>query len=170
MNAGAHRQATSDVFLSAQVLLPNGTSKQLSVDEMQFSYRTSILQQQHSIVTQATFQLCPDSTAQEVTAETRNFLNYRHTTQPYDLPSCGSVFRNPTDCRAGWLIEQTGLKGHQIGQAQVSQRHANFIVNLKQATAQNIFDLIGDVQQRVDDRWSVRLHPEVKILGEFQTH
>ncbi|MGB3614557.1 MAG: UDP-N-acetylmuramate dehydrogenase [Elainellaceae cyanobacterium] len=167
MNAGAHRQATSDIFLDAQVLLSNGTLQQRNADEMQFDYRTSVLQQQPSLVIQATFQLYPDSTPQQVTAETREFLDYRHTTQPYDLPSCGSVFRNPTAYKAGWLIEQTGLKGYQIGQAQVSQRHANFIVNLKQATAQNIFDLIADVQQRVEDRWSVKLHPEVKLLGEF---
>ncbi len=167
MNAGAHRRSTADIFLNAEVILPDGTVQRLGVDQMQFDYRTSILQQQQSLVTQATFQLSPGFDPQRVTAETREYLNYRHTTQPYDLPSCGSVFRNPSSHKAGWLIEQTGLKGWQIGQAQVSERHANFIVNLKRATAQDIFNLIAHVQQQVESRWSVWLHPEVRLLGEF---
>jgi UDP-N-acetylmuramate dehydrogenase len=84
------------------------------------------------------------------------------------LPSCGSVFRNPTPHKAGWLIEQTGLKGYQIGGAQVAQRHANFILNCGGAKASDIFQLIRYVQEQVEKRWSVLLEPEVKIIGDFQ--
>jgi UDP-N-acetylmuramate dehydrogenase len=79
------------------------------------------------------------------------------------------VFRNPGPQTAGWLIEQTGLKGHRIGGAQVAQRHANFILNCGGATASDIFQLIRHVQQQVEQHWSLCLEPEVKMLGEFQS-
>lgn len=167
MNAGAHRQATADVLLSAQVLQPDGTFKQMTATDLQFDYRTSVLQQQPGFVTQASFQLTPGIEPKQITTTTREFLNYRHTTQPYDMPNCGSVFRNPKGDKAGRLIEQSGLKGYQVGGAQVSQRHANFIVNLGQATAQNILDVITHVRDRVESEWSITLHREVKLLGEF---
>lgn len=116
---------------------------------------------------QATLQLEPGGDPQEVLELTRQNLAYRKSTQPYHLPSCGSVFRNPNPYKAGWLIEQSGLKGFQIGQAQVSQRHANFIVNTSGATATDIFYLIRYVQERVKDKWELELEPEVKMLGEF---
>ncbi|MGF1514540.1 MAG: UDP-N-acetylmuramate dehydrogenase [Elainellaceae cyanobacterium] len=169
MNAGAHRVSTADVFLSAEVISADGVRQRMDAEQLQFDYRTSILQKQPGLVTQATFQLQPGADPQQVIAKTRDFLNYRHTTQPYDLPSCGSVFRNPTSHKAGWLIEHAGLKGYQIGQAQVSERHANFIVNLKQASAQDIFNLISHVQQQVEQRWAIKLHPEVRLLGDFGT-
>ncbi|MEM9816485.1 MAG: UDP-N-acetylenolpyruvoylglucosamine reductase, partial [Cyanobacteria bacterium P01_D01_bin.6] len=94
-------------------------------------------------------------------------LKKRRSTQPYHLPSCGSVFRNPLPHTAGWLIEQTGLKALQIGQAQVSPMHANFIVNVGGATAENVLSLIRSVQNRVEEKWDIRLHPEVRLLGSF---
>jgi UDP-N-acetylmuramate dehydrogenase len=101
-------------------------------------------------------------------ASTRLHLEKRHSTQPYNLPSCGSVFRNPEPLKAGWLIEQAGLKGYQIGGAQVAQMHANFILNCGHATASDIFALINYVQEQVSNRWNVDLYPEVKMLGQFQ--
>jgi len=94
-------------------------------------------------------------------------LNQRRNSQPYNKPSCGSVFRNPKDQAAGWLIEQTGLKGYQVGGAQVAHRHANFILNCGQATAQDIYNVIQNVQEKVEQQWSILLQPEVKLLGEF---
>ncbi|NEQ24058.1 MAG: UDP-N-acetylenolpyruvoylglucosamine reductase, partial [Microcoleus sp. SIO2G3] len=121
------------------------------------------------LVTQATFQLQPGADPQQVLAETTAHLDQRRATQPYHLPSCGSVFRNPGVHTAGWFVEQTGLKGYQIGGAQVAQRHANFILNCGDATATDIFQLIRYVQAKVEERWSVRLEPEVKMLGEFSS-
>ena len=91
----------------------------------------------------------------------------RKQSQPYDKPSCGSVFRNPKPQAAGWLIEQLGLKGYQIGGAQVAHRHANFIINAGNAKAQDVFNLIQHVQEQVGQHWSILLHPEVKVLGNF---
>ncbi|MFP3386655.1 hypothetical protein R0J92_24740, partial [Tritonibacter sp. SIMBA_163] len=78
-----------------------------------------------------------------------------------------SVFRNPTNQAAGWLIEQAGLKGYQVGGAQVAHRHANFILNCGQAKAQDIYQIIEHIQEKVEQQWSILLQPEVKLLGEF---
>lgn len=168
MNAGAHGGCTADRLVNAHVLLPNGTTRILTRDDLQYRYRTSALQGRGWLVTQATFQLEPDADPSVVTATTSAHLNHRRTTQPYHMPSCGSVFRNPVNYKAGWLIEQTGLKGYQIGGAQVAERHANFILNCGGATASDIFQLIRHVQRTVEQHWSLQLEPEVKILGDFQ--
>lgn len=167
MNAGAHQSCTADVLVNAQVLTENGTLQFLSSEGLGFQYRTSMLQNSRLLVTQATFQLNIGGIPENVLSDTREHLKKRHATQPYHLPSCGSVFRNPASHTAGWLIEQTGLKGHQIGGAQVARRHANFILNLGDATANDIFNLIHHVQECVEHQWSLLLHPEVKLIGEF---
>jgi UDP-N-acetylmuramate dehydrogenase len=167
MNAGAHRSDTAGILVQADVLSANGKLEVLSPEQLGYRYRTSILQSGGRLVIQATFQLQPGANPEQVLATTAAHLEQRRTTQPYHLPSCGSVFRNPDARAAGWLIEQTGLKGYQIGGAQVAHRHANFILNCGGATASDIFQLIRYVQQQVEQRWSVRLEPEVKMLGEF---
>lgn len=168
MNAGAHGGCVAESLVNAHVLLPDGNIKILTPEEMGYAYRTSILQGKDWLVTQATFQLAPGFDPDQVTADTASHLDQRRTTQPYHMPSCGSVFRNPGEYKAGWLIEQSGLKGYQIGGAQVAQRHANFILNCGSATASDIFQVIRHVQREVQERWLLRLEPEVRILGEFQ--
>lgn len=167
MNAGAHLNCTSDIFVEAHGISDDRTIKVFRPADLEFGYRTSSLQHSSFLITQARFQLKPGFDPQEVMNDTRSHLKKRHATQPYHLPSCGSVFRNPSSHAAGWLIEQTGLKGYQIGGAQVAQRHANFILNLGDATANDIFNLIQEVQQQVEEKWSLLLHPEVKFVGEF---
>ncbi|MEM7555744.1 MAG: UDP-N-acetylmuramate dehydrogenase [Cyanobacteria bacterium P01_A01_bin.84] len=168
MNAGAHKGCIADILVSAEVLSSDGTLQTLSREELDYSYRTSILQGSDRIVTQATFKLHPGAEAAQLQAITKQHQQHRLSTQPYNLPSCGSVFRNPNPYAAGWLIEQTGLKGFQIGNAQVAELHANFIVNCGGAKAADVFNLIRHVQNKVQQRWSVLLHPEVKMIGEFQ--
>ncbi len=167
MNAGAHRSCMADILVNTRVLGLDNAQVTLNPENLGYAYRTSNLQGGQQFVTQATLQLAPGSEAQTVLAVTEAHLEQRRRSQPYHLPSCGSVFRNPLSHSAGWLIEQTGLKGHQIGGAQVAQRHANFILNCGGATATDIFNLIHHVQQNVDQQWSLRLHPEVKMIGEF---
>ena len=168
MNAGAHNSCIADMLVSAQVLSPDGTLETLTPEQLGYSYRTSLLQGGDRIVTQATLQLAPGADPAKVVAITREHKKHRLSTQPYNFPSCGSVFRNPKPYSAGWLIEQTGLKGYQIGGAQVAQLHANFIVNRGGAKASDIFCLIRHIQYQVQERWSINLEPEVKMLGEFQ--
>ena len=169
MNAGAHGSDTQEILVSTEVLNPDGSLEILTPEQLQFQYRTSVLQVDSRIVTQATFQLQPGYDPQAVRAETSADLEQRRASQPYHLPSCGSVFRNPQPKSAGWLIENSGLKGFKMGQAEVAERHANFILNCGGATASDIFKLIRHIQSIVDDKWSLKLRPEVQILGDFQT-
>lgn len=167
MNAGAHKGCMSDVLLSALVAYSDGEIAELTNQDLKYSYRTSILQQKQAMVISATLKLQGGETKEEMMLSTNKNFQHRKNTQPYDKPSCGSVFRNPDTKSAGWLIEQTGLKGYQIGNAQVSHRHANFILNLGSANAKDIHDLIYHVQEEVSNRWSIHLHPEVKFIGKF---
>ncbi|MGK7933165.1 MAG: UDP-N-acetylmuramate dehydrogenase [Microcystaceae cyanobacterium] len=167
MNAGAHEGCAADALVKAVVMSPNGTIETLTSNQLDYDYRTSNLQGGQKIVLEATFQLKTGFEREAVKAESTHNLHRRKNTQPYDKPSCGSVFRNPYPQAAGRLIEELGLKGYQIGDAQVSERHANFIVNCGQAKAADVFRLIRHVQEKVDDQWNLWLKPEVKMLGEF---
>lgn len=184
MNAGAQGHCVADILVNTQVFGAAGAAAQgsasgnssrqkntiatLAPEQLQYSYRTSMLQGEGRLVTQATFQLRPGADPQAVMERTSHNLDYRKSTQPYHLPSCGSVFRNPLpDRAAGWLIENSGLKGYQIGFAQVAQRHANFIVNQGGATAADVFQVLHHVQAQVWEKWSLMLEPEVRILGDF---
>ncbi|YAI82590.1 MAG: UDP-N-acetylmuramate dehydrogenase [cyanobacterium endosymbiont of Rhopalodia sterrenbergii] len=169
MNAGAHYQCAADCLVSVVVVSTDGTLETLTSKDLNYSYRTSSLQGAEKLVLEATFQLKMGFSRQEVMATTQHNLQQRKNSQPYDKPSCGSVFRNPTSHAAGWLIEQLGLKGYRIGNAEISHRHANFILNCGQAKAQDIFRLIYHAQEQVEASWSLLLEPEVKLLGEFST-
>ncbi|HHP7231163.1 MAG TPA: UDP-N-acetylmuramate dehydrogenase [Xenococcaceae cyanobacterium] len=167
MNAGAHQQCLGDILVSATTLAPDGSIEQLSPQELQYAYRTSKLQGTNKLVIRAVLQLQPGFAKTDLMQLSSTNLTQRKNTQPYHLPSCGSVFRNPQPRAAGWLIEQLGLKGYKIGDAEISHRHANFILNCGTATASDIFQLIRYVQEKVEYHWSVALEPEVKLVGEF---
>lgn len=167
MNAGAHGGCMADCLVSAQVLGADGIEL-WTPEQLDYGYRHSSVQGSDYIVLSTTLQMEPGWDPELVKAQTNQALRARKTTQPYDLPSCGSVFRNPLPESAGHLIEAMGLKGYRIGGAKVAERHANFILNCGDAKAQDIFFLIRHVQEMVRDRFSLNLHPEVKMLGEFQ--
>jgi UDP-N-acetylmuramate dehydrogenase len=167
MNAGAQGGCTADWLHSVRLLDPHnpGQTVEWSAAELAFGYRQSRLQQEPLIVLSARFRLDPGHDPSAITARTSANLLSRTSTQPYQQPSCGSVFRNPEPQKAGALIEALGLKGLQIGGAQVSPVHANFIVNTGGATAADIDALIAAVQRRVHQAHGIHLHPEVKRLG-----
>lgn len=167
MNAGAHGGETADILVDAEVASPDGTVAVLKPEDLGFRYRTSDLQGGDRIVTTATFQLSPGHSPADIKAATATDLKSRRETQPYHLPNCGSVFRNPPRNSAGRLIEQAGLKGHQIGQAQTSILHANFIVNLGGAKASDVLALIRHTQSVIRERNGIELETEVKIIGRF---
>ncbi|MEM9507226.1 MAG: UDP-N-acetylmuramate dehydrogenase [Cyanobacteria bacterium P01_E01_bin.35] len=167
MNAGAHASCLADILVSATVLSPDGQISELKPEDLAYSYRTSNLQGGKQMVVRAKMQLEPGHTKTEIMELSQQNWTQRKTTQPYHLPSCGSVFRNPQPHAAGRLIEQLGLKGFKIGDAQIAHRHANFILNCGTATAKDIFELIRYAQEKVEYHWSVSLEPEVKLLGEF---
>ena len=164
MNAGAYGGQLSDALIDARVLL-DGEVKTLTVDDMQMGYRTSLPLREGGIVISARFALTPDD-PEAIAARMRELNARRRDKQPLNHPSAGSTFKRPEGYFAGALIEQAGLKGRRVGGAQVSEKHAGFIVNTGGATATDILTLIGVVQDEVLARFGVRLETEVRILGE----
>jgi UDP-N-acetylmuramate dehydrogenase len=164
MNAGAYGGQLSDVLIDARVLL-DGAVRTLNVEQMQMGYRTSLPLRQGGIVISARFALTPDD-PEAIAARMRALNARRRDKQPLNYPSAGSTFKRPEGYFAGALIEQAGLKGKSAGGAQVSEKHAGFIVNTGEATAADILALISTVQEEVAARFGVRLETEVRILGE----
>ncbi|MBH0333495.1 UDP-N-acetylmuramate dehydrogenase [Brevibacillus brevis] len=165
MNAGAHGSDLSRILIDAEILFENGESKVLSNEELSFSYRTSLLQKQKGIVLEARFQLRTGD-RKEIAATLAVNKERRRNTQPLQMPCAGSVFRNPPNDHAGRLIEAAGLKGYQIGGAQVSEKHSNFIVNCGGATAADVLTLINHVRSTILEKNGIDLHPEVLVVGE----
>jgi UDP-N-acetylmuramate dehydrogenase len=170
MNAGAQGGCTADWLHSIQVIDPERPDQPfvLEARDLAFAYRHSRLQDETLLVLSARFRLSPGHDPAAITATTSANLHSRTKSQPYQQPSCGSVFRNPEPRKAGQLIEELGLKGLSVGGAQVSPLHANFIVNTGAATAADIDTLVGLVQDKVLGKYGILLHPEVKRLG-FQS-
>jgi UDP-N-acetylmuramate dehydrogenase len=169
MNAGAQGGCTAEVLESITVIDPRRPDAPFVLHnrDLDYAYRHSRLQQEALVVLSARFRLQPGQDPAVVSRLTSANLHSRTSTQPYQQPSCGSVFRNPEPSKAGQLIEALGLKGLSIGGAQVSPIHANFIVNTGRASAEEIERLIGEVQRRVQQAHGIALHPEVKRLGPF---
>ncbi len=170
MNAGAQGGCTAERLVDATLLDPQrgGEPFRLSAAELDFAYRHSRLQREPLVVLSARFQLESGHDPAAVGRRTSANLHSRTSSQPYQQPSCGSVFRNPEPRKAGQLIEALGLKGLSLGGAQVSPIHANFIVNTGGARAAEIAQLIALVQRRVAETHGIALHPEVQRLGRFE--
>jgi len=141
----------------------DGTVRQVTRDQMRFSYRYTAVDP--GIITDVVMQF-PKVPPAEAYERIRTTLQYRNTTQEVRLPSAGCAFKNPPGLGAGRLIDQAGLKGVRIGDAQVSRRHANFIVNLGRATCDDVLSLMEHIQRRVRHQFGVMLDPEVRLVGE----
>ena len=165
MNAGAYDGEMAKVVTSVRVMDREGKISELKASELAFAYRHTALQNSGLIVTSVTCVLQPDE-ADSIAAKMADFSQRRISKQPLELPSAGSMFKRPPGYFAGTLIDQTGLKGYTVGGAQVSTKHAGFVVNVGGATAQDVLQLISDVQSKVFAAHGVRLEPEVLVLGE----
>ena len=163
MNAGAYGSEMKDVLVSATVL-DRGEENQMTLKELDMSYRTSRVLRENMIVTGAVLELKKDD-CDAIRARIDDFTARRRAKQPLNMPSAGSTFKRPEGYFAGALIEGCGLKGASVGGAQVSTMHAGFIVNAGGATAKDILDLIELVRQKVHAENGVWLEPEVRILG-----
>ena len=163
MNAGAHGAEVRDILAWVEGFTLEGDPVRVDREEITFTYRKAIYPLE-IVVTQVVFKLT-EGNPSDLRAKREAYRERRLATQPKGK-SVGSVFMNPPGDHAGRLIEAAGLKGHRIGGAQVSEKHANFILNDHDASARDIEALIREIQQRVLDRFGVHLHTEVKILGE----
>lgn len=169
MNAGAHGREIKDCLVTATIHdLGGGGSISRSVTDLEMSYRHSNLSDEH-LVMDATFTLEPASAA-EVKERTESYRAHRAATQPAAVQNAGSVFRNPSGDHAGRLVEATGLKGFRVGGASVSELHANFFIAGDGASAQDVFDLVGEVRSRVAAAHGVDLVPEIRFVGAFEAH
>ena len=165
MNAGAYKSCLSEVVKSVKVLDECLIVVELSKDEMDFSYRHSIIQDHPKwIVLEATFVL-ENKSVEEINETLDKRKERRMSTQPWNKPSAGSVFRNPEGNAAWKLIDDAKLRGYEIGGAQVSPKHSNFIVNNGYASAKDIYDLIFYVQKTVQEQSGVLLKPEVRFIN-----
>lgn len=166
MNAGAHGSETKDVVAWADIMDVTGEVRRYDNAALRFGYRSSILKDNPRLIAVAAGFLLTPGAAEEMLQRKTAWAMRRTSTQPLSMPNCGSVFRNPAGTHAGYLIETAGLKGLQKGGAQISPKHANFIVNLGQAKAVDVLWLMHHAQETVRTLYGIELETEVRIVGE----
>lgn len=164
MNAGAYGGEMKDVVVRVDGILPDGTEMSLSGEEMQFGYRRSAVKDLNLIVTEVTVELAEGDPA-AIRAKMSELNRQRAEKQPLDVPSAGSTFKRPEGFYAAALIDQCGLKGYSVGGAQVSMKHAGFLVNSGDSS-RDYLELVRTVQRIVRERAGVELEPEIRIIGE----
>lgn len=166
MNAGAYGGEMKDVLEEVTVLTKEGEILTLNKEELELGYRTSIIGRKGYIALEVVLRL-KEKNADEIRAYMNELREKRVTKQPLEYASAGSTFKRPEGHFAGQLIEQAGLRGFQVGDAQVSEKHCGFVINRGQATAKDVMDLMREVSAKVEEKFGVTLEPEVKRLGEF---
>ena len=165
MDAGAYGGEMKDVVERVCHLTPQGEEGSARGEELQFSYRRSRYTGGREIITFVEYRLQPGDPAQ-IAAQMEELMARRKEKQPYDMPSAGSVFKRPQGAFAAALIEECGLKGRRVGGAQVSEKHAGFIVNTGGATCADVLALIRQIQEEVYEKRGIRLETEVRVTGE----
>lgn len=166
MNAGAYGGEMKQIVESADVLTADGEVKTLSVEELGMGYRTSVISKKDYVALSAVLKLKRGS-REEIRARMEELKEKRVAKQPLEYGSAGSTFKRPEGYFAGKLIEDAGLRGYRVGDAQVSEKHCGFVINRGSATAAEVARLMEDVADRVEEKFGVRLQPEVKKIGEF---
>jgi UDP-N-acetylmuramate dehydrogenase len=164
MNAGAYDGCMKDVLESSSHITPEGVTETLPAEQLKLGYRTSVYQKNKNLITGAVLKLAPDS-QEKIRNTMDDLMNRRRTKQPLEYPSAGSTFKRPEGHFAGALIEQCGLKGFSVGGAQVSEKHAGFVVNKGGATTADILELGRRVSEKVLNETGVELEMEVKYIG-----
>ena len=165
MNAGAYGGEIGNLVRTVTVVDPKGQVRNLDLELMDFWYRHSVVMEMGDIILSATLELAPDD-PEAIHERIRDLTQKRITKQPLNFPSAGSTFKRPPGYFAAALIDQAGLRGYRVGDAQVSEKHTGFVVNRGHATASEILQLMDDVKTRVHAMSGVWLEPEVRILGE----
>ena len=165
MNAGAYGGEMSQIIVSCRALMPDGALREFSKEELKLGYRTSVFSQNGGIVTSCRMKLQAGD-RETIYGYMRELAGRRTEKQPLNLPSAGSTFKRPEGYFAGKLIQDSGCRGLRVGGARISQKHAGFVVNEADASAEDVIRLIRLVQMRVRDCFGVDLEPEVRIIGE----
>ncbi len=163
MNAGAYESEIKDIITGARAVDETGNIIFLSKEELKLNYRHSIVSERELIITEAVFELAYGD-SDEIEAKMKELAARRTEKQPLEYPSAGSTFKRPEGYFAGKLIEDAGMKGFSVGDAQVSEKHSGFVINRGNATTQDILTLIKKVQEAVYDKFGVMLEMEVKVV------
>ena len=166
MNAGAYGGEIKDVLESAIVLTKDGNIVELASDEMEFGYRTSVVERTGCIVLEGKIRL-RKGIKNEIQTVMDDLMEKRVSKQPLEYPSAGSTFKRPEGYFAGKLIQDAGLKGFRVGGACISEKHSGFVINVDHATAADVMMLMEQVDARVKEQFGVGLEPEVRRIGEF---
>lgn len=166
MNAGAYGSEIKDVLLDVEVIDKDGNLITISNSDLEFGYRTSIITKKDYIVLSARIKL-QRGNSDKIKEKMEELLIARKTKQPLEYPSAGSTFKRPEGYFAGKLIQDAGLKGYRVGGAEVSQKHSGFVINIGNATARDIYNLIRYIQKEVYEKFSISLETEVKFVGDF---
>jgi UDP-N-acetylmuramate dehydrogenase len=164
MNAGTSQGEFGDIVETVTLLAPSGDLVVQPHDEMGFGYRTANVPSGHIVLDARVILRYSD--AEKIKVQVKKIMDQRKALQPWGMPNAGSVFKNPMDEAAGKLIESAGLKGRAVGGAQVSEKHANFIVNTGNAKAADVLALMETIRDKVLEMHRIRLEPEIKIIGE----
>lgn len=166
MNAGAYGGEMKDILVEADVLTEDGDFLTIPVEEMEMSYRTSVVAKKNYTVLGAVLEL-KSGEKEEIQKRMEELKEQRVSKQPLEYPSAGSTFKRPEGYFAGKLIMDAGLRGFTVGGAQVAEKHCGFVINKGNATAMDVCTLMEQVSGKVEEQFGVRLEPEVKMLGDF---
>lgn len=166
MNAGAYDGELKDIVTSVKVCDPNGEIYTLDNSDMEFGYRTSAIKKRPFTVLEVTLELA-NGNADDIRSRMSELAQKRRDKQPLEYPSAGSTFKRPEGYFAGKLIMDAGLRGFSIGGAAVSEKHCGFVVNMGNATAADVYEVIVEVREKVKDKFDVILEPEIVFLGTF---
>ena len=165
MNAGAHGKELKDILKKVTAMDYNGNIHEFTNEECQFSYRNSRFQKEKYIILQATLEL-EKGNSTEIKEKMDEYMQSRKEKQPIEYPNAGSTFKRGEDFVTAKLIDEAGLKGYKIGGAQVSEKHAGFIVNVDNATAKDVIELTDYIKEKIEEKFGKKINLEIQIIGE----
>ena len=165
MNAGAHGKELKDILKKVTAIDYNGNMREFTNEECQFSYRNSRFQKEKYIILQATLEL-EKGNAKEIKEKMDEYMQFRKEKQPIEYPNAGSTFKRGEDFVTAKLIDEAGLKGYKVGGAQVSKKHAGFIVNVDNATAKDVIELTDYIKEKIEEKFGKKINLEIQIIGE----
>lgn len=165
MNAGAHGKEMKDIVKKVKVISYQGNEKEFTNEEMKFEYRRSMLKEEKYIVTEVELELTKGK-KEEIQAKMEEYKTFRKEKQPIEYPSAGSTFKRGTDFITAKLIDEAGLKGYSVGDAEVSTKHAGFVINKGNATSEDVLRLLKYVQEKVYEKFGKKIELEVEIIGK----
>lgn len=164
MNAGAHGKEMKDIVTKVKCIDMQGNEKELSNEEMKFEYRRSLLKEKKYIITEVEIEL-QKGNKKEIKEKMDEYARYRKEKQPIEYPSAGSTFKRGNDFITAKLIDEAGLKGYAVGDAEVSTKHSGFVINKANATAQDVLELVKHIEEEIERKFNKKIELEIEIIG-----